>query len=125
MVSYASRTLSPAEKNYYLHSGKLEFLALKWSITERFQDYLYYAPSFTVYSDCNPLFYIMTSAKLYATTVRWVGELANYNFSVKYCPGKDSSDCDYLSRHSINLAALLNEFKEEMTSDMIGAVVVG
>ena len=29
VLGYASRTLTPAEKNYYLHSGKLEFLALK------------------------------------------------------------------------------------------------
>ena len=46
VIAYGSRTLTPAEQNYYLHSGKLEFLALKWAITERFRDYLYYAPSF-------------------------------------------------------------------------------
>lgn len=28
---YGSRTLNPAERNYHLHSGKLEFLALKWA----------------------------------------------------------------------------------------------
>ena len=43
VISYASRTLTPAGKNYHLHSGKLEFLALKWSVTEKFRDYLYYA----------------------------------------------------------------------------------
>ena len=59
VVGYASRTLTPAEKNYYLHSGKLEFLALKWSVTERFHDFLYYAPSFTIYTDCNPLSYVL------------------------------------------------------------------
>ena len=32
VIAYGSRTLSPAEKNYHLHSGKLEFLALKWSV---------------------------------------------------------------------------------------------
>ena len=31
VIAYASRTLIPAEKNYHLHSGKLEFLALKWA----------------------------------------------------------------------------------------------
>ena len=36
VISYGSRTLSPAEKNYHYHSGKLEFLALKWAITESF-----------------------------------------------------------------------------------------
>ena len=40
VICYASRTLSNAEKNYHFHSGKLEFLALKWAITDRFSDYL-------------------------------------------------------------------------------------
>jgi len=46
VVAYGSRTLTPAEKNYHLHSGKLEFLALKWAVSERFRDYLYYAKGF-------------------------------------------------------------------------------
>ena len=41
VISYASQTLTPAEKNYHLHSEKLEFLALKWSVIEIFCDYLY------------------------------------------------------------------------------------
>lgn len=54
VIAYGSRTLTPAEENCYMHSGKLEFLALKWSVTERFWDYLYYAPFIDVYSDYNP-----------------------------------------------------------------------
>ena len=50
VVGYASRTLTPAETKYHLHSGKLEFLALKWAITEHFWDYLFYASDFTVYT---------------------------------------------------------------------------
>ena len=34
MIAYASQTLSKSERNYDAH--KLEFLALKWSFTERF-----------------------------------------------------------------------------------------
>ena len=37
VISFASRTLSPAEQNYHLHSGKLEFLALKWAICDRWR----------------------------------------------------------------------------------------
>lgn len=48
VIAYGSRTLIAAEKNYNLHSRKLEFLALKWTITDKFRDYLYYAPFFTV-----------------------------------------------------------------------------
>ena len=51
VIAYASRTLNPSERNYHLHSGKLEFRPLKWAITEQFRDYLYYAPTFVVYTD--------------------------------------------------------------------------
>ena len=121
VIKYASRTLTPAEKNYYLHSGKLEFLAMKWAITDKFHDFLYYSSFFTVYSDCNPLTYVMSSSKLNATTMRWVGELANYHFNIKYRPGKQSVDCDYLSR--IPVEENLKDYNEEIASDTIGAVV--
>ena len=39
VFAYASRSLKPAEKNYPAH--KLEFLALKWAVSEKFHDYLY------------------------------------------------------------------------------------
>ena len=67
VIAYGSRTLTTAEKNYHLHSGKLEFLALKWAICEQFRDYLYYAPSFVVFTDNNPLTYVLSTAKLNAT----------------------------------------------------------
>ena len=60
VIGYGSRMFTPADKNYNLHSGKLEFLALKWAITEKFRDYLYYAPSFTVYTGNNTMTYILT-----------------------------------------------------------------
>ncbi|CAB3993128.1 Retrovirus-related Pol poly from transposon [Paramuricea clavata] len=94
VIAYASRTLTPAEKNYHLHSGKLEFLALKWSITEQFRDYLYYSPKFTVFTDNNPLTYILMTAKLNATGLRWVGELSDFNFDIKYRPGRSNTDAD-------------------------------
>ena len=36
VIAFASRTLTPSERKYHLHSGKLEFLALKWAVTEQF-----------------------------------------------------------------------------------------
>ena len=98
VVAYGSRSLTAAEKNYHLHSGKLEFLALKWAICDQFRDYLYYAPSFQVYTDNNPLTYVLSSAKLNATGLRWIGELADFNFTIHYRPGKANIDADTLSR---------------------------
>ena len=63
-VAFGSRTLTPSEQNY--HSSKLEFLALKWSITKHFKEYLAYAP-FTVCTDNNPLTYMLTTPNLDAT----------------------------------------------------------
>ena len=98
VISFASRTLTPAERNYNLHSGKLEFLALKWCVTEKFSDYLCYGPPFQVFTDNNPLTYVMSSAKLNASGLRWVSQLANYQFSLHYRSGRANIDADYLSR---------------------------
>ena len=38
VIAFASRSLSNTERNYPTH--KLEFLALKWVITDRFHEYL-------------------------------------------------------------------------------------
>ena len=41
-VAYASRGLRGGESRY--HSSKLEFLALKWAMTDQFKEYLQYQP---------------------------------------------------------------------------------
>ena len=63
-VAYGSRALTMHEKNY--HSMKLEFLALKWAVTEHFKEYLLYQP-FLVRTDNNPLTCIMSTPNLDAT----------------------------------------------------------
>lgn len=112
VTGYSSRTLTPAEKNYHLHSGKLEFLALKWAICKRFRDYLFYAKSFTVYTYNNPLTYVRHTAKLNATGPRWVAELADFNFTIKYRPGRTNGDADGLSRMPLNTEHMEREYTE-------------
>ena len=105
MIGYASRSLNEAERKYHLHSGKLEFLGLKWAVTDKFSDYLCTGEKFTVYTDNNPLTYVMSTAKLNATGLRWVADLSNYNFDIKYRPGKSNADADALSRRSMDLSS--------------------
>ena len=93
-IAYASRTLSKSERNYDAH--KLEFLALKWAITDRFHEYLY-GGTFDVFTDNNPLTYILSSAKLDACRQRWVASLGPYNFSLHYNPGRQNTIADSLS----------------------------
>ena len=87
--------LSKSEKNYHTH--KLEFLALKWSVTERLHEYLY-GGEFEVYMDNNPLTYILTTAKLGAMGQRWFASLAKYNFKIFHRSGKLNVEADALAR---------------------------
>ena len=80
-VAYGRWALTAHEKNY--HSTKLEFLALKWAITEQFKEYLLYQ-LLLVKADNNPLMYIMTTPNLDATGHQWVGALAKFNFQLEY-----------------------------------------
>ena len=95
VITYASQTLSKSERNYDVH--KLEFLALKWSETQRFHEYLYWG-TFEVYTDNNPLTYVLTSVKLDAMGQRWIASLANYDFKIFYWSGHLNVDADSLSR---------------------------
>lgn len=115
VISYASRGLKRSEKNY--PASKLEFLALKWAITEKLHDYLYGA-KFTVLTDNNPLTYALSKAKLDATGHRWLSSLAPYDFNIIYRPGKSNTDADILSRYPGNI----DEQTEQVSSESIKVI---
>ena len=91
----AAEQLTAHEKNY--HSTKLEFLALKWAVTEHFKECLLYQ-HFLVKTDSNPLTYIMTTPNLDTTGHQWVGALAKFNFQLEYQKGQDNTMADALSQ---------------------------
>ena len=96
-IAYQSKALTKSERNY--HSSKLEFLVLKWAVTEHFKEYLQYSSEpFLIRTDNNPLTYMMMTPNLNATGHHWVGALANYNFNIEYLKGHDNSTTDVLSR---------------------------
>lgn len=110
VIAYASRGLSKSERNYPTH--KLEYLALKWAVCEKFSDYLY-GTEFTVLTDNNPLTYVLTSAKLDAAGHRWLAALSTYRFNIKYRAGSTNKDADGLSRRPQNPPEEDYEFLEE------------
>uniref|UniRef100_A0A3P8S9L5 ribonuclease H n=1 Tax=Amphiprion percula TaxID=161767 RepID=A0A3P8S9L5_AMPPE len=129
VIAFASRGLSQSESRYPAH--KLEFLALKWSVTEKFQDYLYGA-NFTVVTDSNPLTYLLTSAKLDATGHRWLAALSTFSFKIQYRAGKQNLDADALSRlphieSSPEVVQrdheLLNQFTQQHLADISDAEI--
>lgn len=97
VIAYASRRLKPSEKNMQNYSSrKLELLALKWAVTEKFKEYLL-GSRFEVWTDNNPLVHL-EKAKLSAVEQRWVADLAPFNFELKFRRGKDNGNADALSR---------------------------
>ena len=98
-IAFGSCFLTPLEKNY--HSSKLEFLALKWSVTEHFKEYLVCTP-FVVRTDNNLLTYVWTMPNLDAAGHRWVGALASFQFELEYQKGADNGAADALSQVPIS-----------------------
>ena len=118
VIAYASRSLRPAERNMENYSSmKLELLALKWAITEKFRDYLL-GGSFVVYTDNNPLSYIQ-SAKLGATEMRWVAQLAQFNFQIFFRSGKCNTNADVLSRLGISTDSVQATLERLTSSSML------
>ena len=121
VISYASRSLKPTERNMENYSSmKLEFLALKWAVTEKFRDYLL-GSTFIVFTDNNPLSYLQTS-KLGATELRWAAQLASFDFSLKYRSGRANKNADSLSRRP---ATDVEEISKFVVSSVIQETVGG
>ena len=97
VIAYASRSLHKVKSHCPAHN--LEFLTLKWSVVEKFHEYLY-GSTFDVHTNNNPLTYVLTTAKLDAASHCWITSLANYNFRLHYRAGKANIDADALSRVS-------------------------
>ena len=99
-IAYASRVMNETEQRY--HSSKQEFLALKWAVTEQFNEYL--SPygknrnEFVVCTNNNPLTYSFSSTNLDAAGQQWVACLTSYNFSLEYQKGKDNTVASFLSQ---------------------------
>ena len=92
-------------------SAKLELLALKWTATEKFRDY-FLGSKFTVYTDNNPLAYVKES-KLGAAQIRWLSELAIFDFDIKYRSGKLNQVADALSHRPVTDMEILSNTESD------------
>ena len=89
VIAYASQSLQPSEKSMRDYSSaKIEFMALKWSVCDKFKDFLL-GSKFTIFTDNNPLCYIKSS-KLGAAQIHWLSELTLYDFDIVYHTGKSN-----------------------------------
>ena len=96
VIAYASQTLRSSEQSMHNYSSaKLELLALKWAVTEKFRDYLL-GSKFTVHTDNNLLAHVQTS-RVGASQIHWLSELALFDFNIIYRLGSTNKATDALS----------------------------
>ena len=95
-VAYYSRKLQPAEINYEIYDKEM------MAIVEAFKEWRAYLEGaqhqITVITDHKNLEYFLTTKTLNRRQSRWSELLGNYDFIIKYLPGKLNGKPDALSR---------------------------
>jgi len=93
-VCYASRTLNEPEINYA--TIKKELLAIVWE-TKYFRSYLL----FEIMSDHKPLVWLNNIKEPNMKLQRWKIKFNEFDYKIKYLPGKENYVADALSRTKI------------------------
>ena len=116
-VAYASRALTPAEKNYAI--TELETLAVVWAITH-FHVYLY-GHDVTVYTDHTAVKAVLETPSPNGKHARWWTRVYGSGVEsvhIVYRAGKENTNADALSRNPVSLPP-----KEDLDSGAQVAVV--
>ena len=101
VIAYASQSLHPSERSMCNYSSaKLEFLALKWAVTEKFCDYLLGSKVYA-YTNSGLLAYVR-EGKLGVLQIWWLSKLALFNFTIHYQTGRSSKATNASSTHPHN-----------------------
>ena len=93
VVTYASRSLTPAEKNYT--TTEKECLAIVWAVA-LWCPYLLGKTSLII-TDHQCLTWLQTMKEPKGQLARWILALQEYTFEIRHRPGKQNVNADALS----------------------------
>jgi hypothetical protein len=94
IIAYASMTFSSAEHNY--STLERELVALRWGV-KCFRPFLI-GTEFIIHTDHQPLIYLQNMRLIDSRLARTLEDLADFNFHIRYTPGKQNAAADALSR---------------------------
>ncbi|CAM6125100.1 unnamed protein product [Calypogeia fissa] len=114
VIAYASRSNNKAESNYSSYEG--ECLAVVWAIIH-FRPYLY-GTKFLLYTDHQPLKWLMTNDKLTGKLARWALILQEYEFEVIHKAGVTHQNADTMSRSPLATSADLSDARQDFDQVM-------
>lgn len=123
-IIFISRTLTKTEEHYA--ANEKEMLAIIWALTS-LRNYLYGSPQVQIFTDHQPLTYALSSKNNNNKMKRWKAILEEYNYELKYTPGKTNVFADALSRPPkdppINSLTATQHSSESSAHDLIPATV--
>ena len=93
-VSYGSKKLTAAERNY--STIEKECLAIVWGV-KKFELYLQGVP-FVLQTDHQPLNYLNSAKFINSRVMRWAMYLQNFNIKLECIKGSENVGADYMSR---------------------------
>jgi hypothetical protein len=113
-ISYASRTLSPAERNY--STVEREGLSVTYWV-KYYRQYLHGA-HFTIVTDHAALTQLFTSKDVTGRIARWVMSLQGFDYTIKHRPGTQHLNADAMTRPPV-AALVLAVTITDHTSDKL------
>ncbi len=103
VMAFASRALTPAEKNYSV--THLEILAAVWALKHLRDITMGY--KITVYTDHSPITEIFKGRNFSGRIARWHLTIQTYNPEIKYTKGSSNVVADSLARN-IHVGAVID-----------------
>jgi hypothetical protein len=94
IIAYASSSFSAAEANY--STIEKELAALRWGV-KTFRPFLI-GMEFVIHTDHQPLMYLNNMKLVDSRLARTLEDLSDFNFEIRYTPGRENAAADCLSR---------------------------